>query len=72
MSIFIRKILAELTLIEPFDLSINTQRWDTRRSFPEALVMARLYSNENFPLPVVSERRCAPKPASLSLAGGAC
>jgi hypothetical protein len=38
MPIFIDKILAELTPVEPFDLSINTQRWDTRHSFPEALV----------------------------------
>jgi len=36
--IFIAKILEELTPIEAFDLSIDTQRWDTRPKFPEALV----------------------------------
>lgn len=38
MPIFVTKILGELTPVETFDLSINTQRWDTRPKFPEALV----------------------------------
>lgn len=38
MPIFIAKMLGELTPVEAFDLSINTQRWDTRSKFPEALV----------------------------------
>lgn len=38
MPIFIAKILGELTPVEAFDLSVDTQRWDTRPKFPEALV----------------------------------
>lgn len=38
MPIFIAKILGELIPVEAFDLSIDTQRWDTRPKFPEALV----------------------------------
>ena len=38
MPIFIAKILGALTPVEAFDLSVDTQRWDTRPKFPEALV----------------------------------
>lgn len=53
MPIFIAKILAELTPVEAFDLSIATQRWDTRHHFPDALVTVARQSQLLYELLVV-------------------